>query len=113
MGESEPAAMPIDRLEALKNILSQNPGDGLARYGLAMEYVKAGEYEQAVAQFEQLLRIQPGHSYACFHAGQTLEKLGRPDEARRMYRRGVEAAGLKGDSRALKELQAELGRLGE
>jgi len=105
--------MPSDRLEALKSILAQNPGDALARYGLAMEHVKAGEYEQAVAQFEELIKLKPDHAYACFHAGQTLEKLGRIEAARQMYRQGIEAAGRKGDAHARDELQAELDRLGE
>ena len=112
MEKLEEPAMPIDRLEALKNILEQNPSDPLARYGLAMEYVKLQQYELAVAQFEELIQVQPDHAYACFHAGQTLEKLGRLDDARRMYRRGLEAAGLKGDPHARDELEAELDRLG-
>ena len=113
MEELEERAMPIDRLEALRSILDRNPTDRLARYGLAMEYVKAGGFEQAVAQFEELIKLQPDHAYACFHAGQTLEKLGRLDDARRMYKRGLEAAGLKGDTHARDELQSELDRLGE
>ncbi|MCC7174684.1 MAG: tetratricopeptide repeat protein [Bryobacterales bacterium] len=104
--------MPGSRLEALKRILAQNPADTFARYGLAMEHLKAQDYEQAVAEFEELVRRQPDHAYACFHAGQALEKLGRPEDARRMYRQGIEAADRKGDAHARSELQSELDRLG-
>ncbi|MGZ7053819.1 MAG: tetratricopeptide repeat protein, partial [Candidatus Angelobacter sp.] len=39
------------RLQMLAQFLEQNPGDAFARYGLAMEYSKAGETEQALAEF--------------------------------------------------------------
>lgn len=104
-------AMPLDRLETLKSILAQNPGDALARYGLAMEFVKAGSYELAVAEFRELVALKPDHAYAYFHAGQTLEKLGRKDEARAIYAQGIEAAARKGDPHARDELQAALDQL--
>ncbi|MFB3776081.1 MAG: tetratricopeptide repeat protein [Bryobacteraceae bacterium] len=100
--------MPADRLQALKDILARNPADALARYGLAMEYIKAGEYDLAVAEFRLLMELRPDHAYAYFHAGQTLEKLGRREEARQTYREGIEAAARKGDTHARDELQAAL-----
>jgi predicted Zn-dependent protease len=103
--------MPIDRTEALKTILARNPGDPLARYGLAMEYVKAGRFEEAVAEFRTLVAATPDHSYAYFHGAQTLEKLNRPDEARAMYGDGIEAARRKGDTHARGELEAALEQL--
>jgi len=102
----------MDRMEALKNILAQNPGDALARYGLAMEYIKIADYEQAVEAFRGLLASDPHHLYAYFHAGQTLEKLDRAGQAREMYRQGIEAAGRQGNSHARDELQAALEQLG-
>ncbi|HSW49349.1 MAG TPA: tetratricopeptide repeat protein [Bryobacteraceae bacterium] len=103
--------MPLERLQALKDILAQNPADALARYGLAMEYIKAGEFDLATAEFRLLTALKPDHAYAYFHAGQTLEKLGRREEARQTYREGVEAAGRKGDAHARDELQAALDAL--
>jgi tetratricopeptide (TPR) repeat protein len=112
MKESKRTVMSMNRLEALQNILAQNPGDALARYGLAMEYIKAASYEQAVAEFRTLLESQPGYAYAYFHGGQTLEKLGRIDEAREMYTRGIDAAVRQDNSHARDELQAALAMLG-
>ncbi len=104
--------MPPERVEALKTILAQNPADALARYGLAMEYIKAGDFELAVAEFGELMALKPDHAYACFHAGQTLEKLGRAEQARQTYRQGIEAASRRGDTHAQDELQAALDGLG-
>ncbi len=104
--------MSMSRLEALQNILAHNPGDVFARYGLALEHIKAAGYEQAVAEFRTLLGLQPDYAYAYFHGGQALEKLGRSAEAREMYARGIEAAARQGNAHARDELQAALDQLG-
>ena len=36
----------MDRIAALSEILAADPEDAFARYGLAMEYSKAGQIEQ-------------------------------------------------------------------
>ena len=66
--------------------------------------------EQAIAEFEAILSTDPGYGAAYYHGGQTLEKLGRLDEAREFYRRGLSATS---DPHALGELQAALGILGD
>jgi len=91
-------------------MLAQQPENTFARYGLAMEHVRLGQLEQGVREFETLLARQPEYSAAYFHGGQTLEKLGRIDEARDWYRRG---AAITRDPHARSELQAALDILGE
>lgn len=100
--------MATNRLEILKTLLEQNPHDTFARYGLAMEYTKAGELEQAVAEFRAVLASNADYSYAYFHGGQTLEKLGRVDEARDMYEQGIAAASRTRDLKGAAELQGAL-----
>ncbi|MGI8745971.1 MAG: tetratricopeptide repeat protein [Bryobacteraceae bacterium] len=100
--------MGTSRLDVLKSLISQNPGDAFTRYGLAMEYVKSGELEQAVSEFREVLASDPQYSYAYFHGGQTLEKQGLIDQSREWYEKGIEAARKKGDQKALSELQAAL-----
>jgi len=104
--------MSADRTEILKNLVAQNPQDSFARYGLAMEYSKAGRLEEAVVEYRALLSFNPDYLYAYFHCGQALEKLGLVEEARAVYRNGIEAAGRRGDGHASGELQAALDQLG-
>jgi tetratricopeptide (TPR) repeat protein len=74
-----------------------------------MEYVKSGDFESAVREFETLLQADAAYSAAYFHGGQTLEKLGRLEEARGYYQRGIE---VTRDPHARSELQAALDILG-
>ncbi len=105
-----PNKLEPSRLEILQQLLAQNPGSAFARYGLAMEYVKSGDLGQAVTEFETLLVTDPAYSAAYFHGGQALEKLGRLDDAREYYRRGINATR---DPHARSELQAALDILGD
>jgi len=100
------------RLEALKSLVEQQPGDSFLRYGLAMEYRNAGDFENALAQFRQLLASSPDYSAAYYHAAQTLERLGRNDEARDLYRTGIEVTTRKGDLKTRNEMQMALDLLG-
>jgi tetratricopeptide (TPR) repeat protein len=98
------------RIETLKQLLEQNPGATFARYGLAMEYVKEGELEAAVAEFRTIIAAEPSYSAAYFHGGQTLEKLGRLEDARELYRQGIVESR---DAHARAEMQAALDVLGD
>ena len=96
------------RLDVLKSMLEQNPSDAFARYGLAMEYANTGELEQAVVEFQQLLAANPDYAAGYFHAGRTFEKLGRIDDARDMYEKGIAVTTRIGDGHTRSELQAAL-----
>jgi len=100
------------RLDVLKSMVEQNPNNAFARYGLAMEHANSGDPEQAIAEYRALLAMHADYAAAYFHGGQTLEKLGRIEEAREMYREGIEATLRNGDAHTRSELQAALDLLG-
>ena len=100
--------MPANRMQILKNMLDQNPRDSFARYGLAMEYANSGELGSAVTEFRALLEFNPDYAAAYFHGGQALEKLGRLEEARQSYEKGIEVTSRTGDQHTRSVLQAAL-----
>ncbi len=104
--------MPANRLEMLKEMVVQNPSDSFARYGLAMAYANDGNYELAVEEHRKLIETNPKYVAAYYHGGQALEKLGRLDEARETYRRGIEVSTQIGDDHTRSELEAVLEILG-
>ena len=104
--------MASNRLDVLKSMVAQNPDDTFARYGLAMEYKGSGDYESAMGEFHALIAANPDYHAAYFHGGQTLERMGKEDEAREMYREGVDAATRAGNPHARAEMQGALDLLG-
>ena len=104
--------MASNRLETLKSMVAQNPGDGFSRYALALEYRNAGDLEAAVREFRSLIAANPDYAAAYFHGGQTLERSGKLEEARELYRQGIEVTTRKGDLHARSEIQAALDLLG-
>ncbi|HLY15846.1 MAG TPA: tetratricopeptide repeat protein [Bryobacteraceae bacterium] len=97
-----------NRLEMLRNLVAQNPNNSFSRYGLAMEYANSGDLEGAVREYQALLALNPNYSAAYYHGGQTLEKLGRREDARALYRQGIEATTRTGDQHTRSEIQAAL-----
>lgn len=100
--------MATNRLEILLGLVTQNPADSFARYGLAMEYAKAGQLEEAVTQFRGVIANNANYTYAYFHGGQNLEKLGHLEDAKGLYEQGIAVSRGIGDGKALTELQAAL-----
>ena len=78
--------------EDFESMLSQDPNNVLARYMLANEYVKAGMYEKVVEQINAYLQLQEDEGAAYRMLAQALEQLGRLDEARQAYEKGIEQA---------------------
>jgi len=100
--------MPSTRLETLKSLTAQNPRDSFLRYGLAMEYRNTGDLEAAMREFRGIMEANPDYAATYFHAGQTLERLGRLEDARAVYQQGIEVTTRIGDLHARSELQAAL-----
>ena len=92
-------------------MVEQKPHDSFARYGLAMEYRNTGDLEAAMGEFRALMANNPEYAPAYFHGGQTLERMGLVDEARAVYRKGVEVTTRAGDEHARSEMQGALDML--
>jgi len=103
--------MATNRLDMLKQMVEQNPSNTFARYGLAMEYANSGDLEQAVKEFRALLEHDDSYSAAYYHGGRVLERLGRIEEARAMYEKGIEVTTRKGDWHTRSEIETALNLL--
>ena len=100
--------MDNPRIEALQSMLAQDPDNIFPRYGLAMEYARTGQLEEASAEFKKLLEANENYAAGYFHGGQTLEKLGRIEEAKALYERGIEVTTKSNDAHTRAELQGAL-----
>jgi tetratricopeptide (TPR) repeat protein len=103
--------MATNRIELLRQMVEQDPGNSFARYGLATEYAKSGRLEQAVEEFRTLLQHDGNYAAAYYHGAQALEKMGELEQARAMYEKGIEVTSLTGDAHTRSELEAALSLL--
>jgi tetratricopeptide (TPR) repeat protein len=101
----------MDRIALLIEVLSQNPSDAFARYGLAMEYSNSGEIERALEEFGRLLSSHPDYTAGYFMAAQTLAKAERTEEARKMLVDGIVSAKKTGNGHAQAEMENMLAEL--
>ena len=101
----------MDRIAMLSEILVANPEDTFARYGLAMEYSKAGDIERSLAEFKILLEKNPDYTPGYFMAAQTLAGGERVEEAKRMLVDGIACARRTGNQHAQSEMTAMLEEL--
>ena len=95
----------------MTEVLTANPADSFARYGLAMEYSKSGQTEQALAEFKTLIEKNPDYTPAYFMAAQTLATASRIDEAKRWLVDGISSAVRTGNKHAQSEMTAMLEEL--
>ena len=102
----------MDRIATLTEILTQNPNDAFARYGLAMEYSNQGKVDQAMEEFSKLLSAHPDYTAGYFMAAQTLAKADRLDNARKMLGDGILSAKRTGNGHAQSEMEGMLADLG-
>ena len=103
--------MAANRLEVLKNLVEQSPNDTRVRYMLAMELDNTGDLEGAVKEYQAVAAADADYVAAYLSGGQALKKLGRIEEARSFYKRGIEACGRTSDEHTRSKLQDKLDAL--
>ncbi len=92
----------------LKEVLANDTNNVLARYGLAMEYSKAGSTDGALTEFNALIAANPAYVAAYQQAAQTLMNAERFDEAKHMLQRGIAAAEQAKNPHARSEMEMML-----
>jgi tetratricopeptide (TPR) repeat protein len=98
-------------ISTLEKLLG-TPRDGaLLRYSLGLEYEKAGNLDKALEHLREAVVRDPLYSAAWKALGRVLTGLGRAAEALETYRKGIQAAGTKGDRQAEKEMTVFARRL--
>ena len=80
------------RIESLRKMADANPDDSRPRFGLALEYEKAGRWEDSARALREYLSLADDEGNAYGRLGHALRQLGRDDEAKAAYRDGIAAA---------------------
>jgi len=98
----------MNRIEILTGFLKQDPNDSFSRYALALEYVKAGQTDDARREFETVLANDPGYVATYFQLAGFYRNLGLKHEAEKTYRAGIVIASKAGDAHTQSELEGAL-----
>jgi tetratricopeptide (TPR) repeat protein len=98
-----------DRIAALQKMLARNPDDPRAHFGLALEYEKARRWDDTAAALQRYLEIANDEGNAWGRLGNALRELGRLDEARAAYARGIAEANAHGHPTMAAEFEDILG----
>jgi tetratricopeptide (TPR) repeat protein len=103
-----------DRIDYFERMLADNPDSPTGLLALANEYEKAGREEDEAAVLERYLAIHvddEGNAYA--RLGSVLSNLGRKDEARAAYEKGIAQSEKHGHSGMADDLRLALIQLNE
>ena len=103
--------MTNPRLDAFRAMVAKNPGNALARFGLATEALKDGLYEEAAEQLRAYLGMHEDEGNAYGRLADALVRLGRPDEAKEALRTGIETARRHGHPGMASEFELRLEEL--
>ena len=98
-----------DRVAALERMLRSRPGDPRLLFGLSLEYLKAGRREDGVRELRAYLAASDDEGNAWGRLGALLKEMGKDEEAREAYRRGIEAAHRHGHPTMATDFEDVLG----
>ena len=103
--------MTNPKLDTFRAMVRSNPDNVLARFGLANEAMKAGEWEEAREQLEAYLGRHDDEGNGYGRLAEALARLERLDDARDALRRGIEASNRFGHPSMAAEFEERLEEL--
>jgi tetratricopeptide (TPR) repeat protein/predicted Ser/Thr protein kinase len=86
-------------VKSLKEVVRADPNDKRALVDLAWHYKNDMKYDEAIAEFDKALEIDPGFGYALNMKAYTYAAMGKPEEALKTFERY--AAAQPGDANPL------------
>jgi predicted Zn-dependent protease len=101
----------VDPVESFEALLAAGKDNALLRFGLGMNYLKAGNAERAVEHLRAAVAHDPRYSAAWKLLGKALADTGDRAAAAQAYASGIAAALERGDKQAAKEMTVFLRRL--
>lgn len=104
--------MPNPRIEPLKKVLAIDPNDEVAWFGLGKAYMEDSNWEEAVKALEGCVVVKPTYSAAYYGLAQSLQKLNRIDDCRKICDQGIEVSRKNGDAMVTKNLELLKSTLG-
>jgi predicted Zn-dependent protease len=84
--------MAATRIEVFKQMLESDPSNSTVLFGLANEYLKSEQFHEAADVLEKYLRAADDEGAAYGMLAKAYERLGRAEDARAAYEKGIVVA---------------------
>ena len=97
-----------NRLEQLQQMLLQEPNDEFLKYAIAMEYFSVNDFEKALNGLKAILNANPDYLAAYYQMGKCYEELKQFENAKDIYKKGIEVAKKQNKNKTLNELNEAL-----
>ena len=94
----------MNRIEAIKEMLKNDPSDSFLIYALALEYEKTNQLNKAVLILEELKSTQPNYLPTYYKLGKLYELLLNNVAAVAVYKLGLVVAKAQSEMKTLGEL---------
>ncbi len=98
----------MDRIELLLQLYEDDKSDPFTQFALGFEYQKMGQLNDALRWYEALVESTPSYTGVYYHLGKLYAELGRPKDASRIYKDGIQVCNLLGENKDRAELQQAL-----
>ncbi len=98
----------LERIAMFKEVLEIDPDDPMATFGAGMAHMQLSEFAEATPYLERATQVQKDYSVAFLNLGKCHEFQGNRELAIAAFRKGIEAAGRKGDLMPLREMERRL-----
>ncbi len=98
----------MSRLAQLQKLAAVQPDDPLIQYGIGLELAGQEQWPEALAAFDQTLKIDPHYVAAWFQRARAQVKLGRKSDAADTLRSGIGHAEARGDRHSADEMRKML-----
>lgn len=101
----------MDRIEKIKGMLETQPDDCFLLHALGLEFLKLNQIEEAILQFEKVIKVNEEYVGTYYHLGRAYEKTGNREKAVNIYEKGIIIAKSQKNMHAKSELQMVLEEL--
>ena len=100
-----------ERLKSLFELYNKDPNDSFVVYGIALEYISKENYDKAEKYLSELITNDPDYLPAYMQLAQVKENLNKIEEAKDIYRKGIEVAKKNSELHNASEMEEFLNEL--
>ena len=100
-----------ERVGLFEQVLSLDPEDVVANFGLGKVLLDLERWENALPYFRKAIEKQASYSMAYNHLGTCLMRLGRVEDAREVFKAGIDQATKRGDLIPRRDMERKLAEL--